>query len=43
MAKDDKNSVDNSSVINWDVHTKINGKNEGIKYTLTFDEFRKLR
>jgi len=39
MAKDDTKTTSNS-VLNWDLHTKINSKNEGIKYTLNFEEFK---
>lgn len=35
-----KNDNKNSSIINWDLHTKISSKKESIKYTLNFDQFK---
>lgn len=37
-----KNSekIDNKSILNWELHNKINSKNEGIVYTLDFNKFK---
>jgi hypothetical protein len=37
MAKEDKKD---NSIINWDLHTKITQKSEGLVYTLDFESFK---